>query len=91
MRLIRLLIAIACLAAGGVLGALNRSPVSIDLAFSQVTPPLGMALILTLLLGVLLGGVAITLSVVLPLRARLSRIQKQPPATSAVESTDGTP
>ena len=80
MRLIRLLIALGCLAAGAVIGALNRDLVPIDLAFVQIAPPLGVALITALLLGVLLGGLAITASVVLPLRNRLARIRKQAPA-----------
>ncbi|MCF7220514.1 lipopolysaccharide assembly protein LapA domain-containing protein [Marilutibacter chinensis] len=94
MRLIRLLIALACLVAGAVVGALNRDLVSIDLAFVQVGTTLGVALISALLLGVLLGGLAITASVVLPMRSRLSRLHKRPPAsqtTTAPEQSDGMP
>lgn len=85
MRLIRLLIAIACLAVGAILGALNRDAVSIDLAFAQVGTTLGVALISALLLGVLLGGLAITASVVLPLRNHLARVQRQPPPAPVTE------
>lgn len=79
MRLLRLLIAIACLAAGAVIGALNRAPVLIDLGFARLPSNLGVALLVALLLGVLIGGLAISASVVLPLRRRLARAERQGP------------
>jgi len=78
MRLIRYLVAFACLAVGAVIGALNRQLVSVDLGVIEVPTNLGVALIIALLLGVLLGGLAISASVVLPLRRRLARTQRQP-------------
>ncbi|CAG4972907.1 MAG: lipopolysaccharide assembly protein LapA domain-containing protein [Lysobacter sp.] len=76
MRLIRLLIAIACLAVGAVIGALNRQLVSIDLGFTHLPTNLGVALIVALLLGVILGGLAISASIVMPLRRRLARAER---------------
>ena len=84
MRLFRFLLALVCLGAGAVVGALNRSPVSVDLAFTTVPTNLGIALILAVLLGVLLGGLAISASVVMPLRRRLARAERQPVATSTM-------
>ncbi len=84
MRLFRFLIALVCLGAGAVVGALNRSPVSVDLAFATVPTNLGIALILAVLLGVLLGGLAISASVVMPLRRRLARAERQPAVTSTM-------
>ena len=81
MRLIRLLLALAGLALGAVVGALNRQPVSIDLGFAHLPSNLGVALIVALLLGVLLGGLAISASVVLPLRRRLARAERPAAAT----------
>ncbi|WP_330970636.1 lipopolysaccharide assembly protein LapA domain-containing protein, partial [Lysobacter sp. A3-1-A15] len=78
MRLIRFLIAIACLAAGVIVGALNRGLIHIDLGVVILSTNLGVALIVSLLLGVLLGGLAIAASVVLPLRRRLARAERQP-------------
>ncbi len=92
MRLIRLIIAFACLAVGAILGALNRDLVSIDFAVVQATTTLGVALIVALLSGVLLGGLAIAASVVLPLRRRLARLQRQPaprPAVPQASVADG--
>lgn len=77
MRVIRLLIALVCLAAGAVLGALNRQIVSIDLGVGFVpATSLGIALIVALLIGALIGGLAISASVVLPLRRRLARAER---------------
>jgi len=84
MRVIRLLIALACLAAGAILGALNRQIVSIDLGIGFVpATSLGIALIVALLLGALIGGLAISASVVLPLRRRLGRAERAASAAPA--------
>ena len=71
MRLIRILIALACLAAGIVVGALNPQPVTIDFGFTRGTSTLGVAILVSLLAGVLAGGVAVLAGVVLPMRQRL--------------------
>ena len=76
MRLLRFLIAIACLAAGAIIGALNRAPVVIDLGFTRLSTNLGVSLLVALLLGVLIGGLAISASVVLPMRRRLARAER---------------
>ena len=75
MRLIRLLVAIACLAIGIAIGALNTQRVQLDLGFAYVPTSLGIAVLASLLLGVIIGGVVLTASVVLPLRQRLRRTQ----------------
>jgi len=74
MRLIRLLIAILCLAVGVVVGALNHQPVVIDLGFNTLHATVGVSVLVALLLGALIGGLAVTASVVLPLRQRLRRV-----------------
>ena len=76
MRLIRFLVAFACVALGAVVGALNRQLVSIDLGVTHLPTNLGVALIVTLLIGALLGGLAISASLVLPLRRRLARAER---------------
>ncbi|ALN91874.1 MULTISPECIES: lipopolysaccharide assembly protein LapA domain-containing protein [Lysobacter] len=87
MRVIRLLIALVFLATGAILGALNRQLVSIDLGIGFIpATSLGIALIVALLIGALIGGLAISASVVLPLRRRLARAERDArggPATSA--------
>ena len=85
MRLIRLLIAILCLAVGVVVGALNHQPVVIDLGFNTLHATLGVSVLVALLLGALVGGLAVTASVVLPLRQRLRRVG----AATAATTRDG--
>ena len=77
MRLIRFLVALACLAIGAVVGALNRELIQIDFGFATVSTNLGVALLAALLVGVLIGGLAISAGVVLPLRRRLARAERQ--------------
>ncbi|MGH8074503.1 MAG: lipopolysaccharide assembly protein LapA domain-containing protein [Lysobacter sp.] len=90
MRLIRFLVAIACLALGAVVGALNRQLVSIDLGLAHIPTNLGVALIVSLLLGVLIGGLAISASLVLPLRRRLARAERQQRVEPAATPLSGT-
>ena len=77
MRVIRLLVAIACIALGAVVGALNRGATIVDLGAVRIPTTLGVALLVALLLGVLMGGLAIAASVALPLRRRLARMERQ--------------
>lgn len=70
MRLLRLLIALACLAAGITIGALNGQPVRLDLGFAIVPTTLGVAVIVSLLIGVVVGGLALAASVLWPRRLR---------------------
>ena len=76
IRLIRLLIALACLAAGIVVGALNPQPAVLDFGFARVASSLGVIVLVSLLVGVVAGGLALAASVVLPLQNRLRRAQK---------------
>ena len=76
MRVIRLLIALACLAIGAVIGMLNRQVAAIDFGAFYIPTTLGVALLVALLIGVIIGGLAITASVVLPLRRQLARAER---------------
>ena len=71
MRMIRLLIALAFLAIGIAVGALNAQPVAIDLGVVTLHGSLGVCLLLTLLAGLLIGGVVVSAGMVLPMRRRL--------------------
>jgi len=70
MRLLRILVALACLAAGIAIGGLNTQPVLLDLGFTVLTTTLGVAVIVSLLIGVVVGGLALAASTVLPRRKR---------------------
>ncbi len=75
MRLIRLIAAIACILLGAVVGALNTQPVALDLGIATIRASLGLSMLVALLLGVVVGGGILALSVVLPLRRRLRRAE----------------
>lgn len=56
MRLILLLLVLLVAACGALFGALNRTAIPIDFHFAQIHPPIGIALLVALLIGWLLGG-----------------------------------
>ena len=68
MRLVRWLIALLCLAAGAVVGALNAQPVSLDLGFTILRVTLGVCVLTALLLGVVVGGLIAVASLAQPIR-----------------------
>jgi uncharacterized integral membrane protein len=76
MRLIRFLIALLCIAAGVVVGALNPQPVVLDFGFATVRGTLGVSLLVALLAGAVAGGAVLAASVVMPLRQQLRRERK---------------
>lgn len=79
MRPLRALVALLFLIVGVVLGALNPDHVTLDLGLAHIRAGLGVILLCTLLVGVLLGGLAMTASVVLPMRRKLRRDRKAEP------------
>lgn len=85
MRLLKVLTGIACLAAGVVVGALNTQAVRLDLGVVELEPSLGVALIVALLAGVLIGGLVLAASVVWPLRRRLARAERARTVPAAQE------
>ena len=63
--------ALACILLGAVVGALNPQSVSLDLGFAALHTSLGLAVLVALLLGVIVGGSVLAIAVVAPLRRRL--------------------
>lgn len=81
MRLIKAVIALLFVAVGVLFGALNRTPVSIDLGFATIEKAnLGTSLLAAVLSGAILAGLVLTAAVVWPLRRQLRR---PPPATES--------
>jgi uncharacterized integral membrane protein len=76
IRLIRLIVAIACILLGAIVGALNKQPVLLDFGFASVRASLGLTLLVALLSGVVVGGTIIAVGVVAPMRRRLRRAQQ---------------
>lgn len=90
IRPIRSVFAIAFLAGGVALGALNPTPVSIDLGVLRFEAALGVVMLAALLFGVLVGGLALTVSVVLPMRHRYRRNRKTDARVATQLSTSNT-
>jgi lipopolysaccharide assembly protein A len=93
MRVLQVLVAIVFIALGVGFSALNADPVVVDLYFSRFTLASGVLMILALLLGAVLGGVAVVAGVVWPLRRRLRKASRQDSNAAAPGegSASGTP
>lgn len=83
MRLIKSLIALCFVVMGVVFGALNKQRVHVDLWFNGFDGRLGLTLLSVLLLGALIGGLAVTASVVWPMRRRTQPSRSSDSATDA--------
>ena len=91
MRTLFYLFSLLMVLVGLLFGALNPQPVSVDLYLWQLQPRLGTALLSTAVLTALAGGGCVWLGVVLPLRARLRRLQRQAQADAAATAARDTP
>nr|WP_295379709.1 LapA family protein [Pseudoxanthomonas sp.] len=90
MSTVRLVVALIFLAAGLVIGVLNTQPIVLKLLFTEIPTSSGVAIILSLLFGVLIGGLIVMATMVLPLYARLRKASKAQTSTSSVTPTSGT-
>ena len=72
---VRFVAAVACLLAGGVVGALNPQQIALDLGFATLHTSLGLGILVAILLGVVVGGLLVAVGVVAPLRQRLRRAE----------------
>ncbi len=68
-----ILMAIAAILVGLLVGTLNSSPVQLDLLWVQLELPLGLAILLGFSMGIMLGMGAVYLARVLPLRMQLRK------------------
>ncbi|MEO8742853.1 MAG: lipopolysaccharide assembly protein LapA domain-containing protein [Lysobacteraceae bacterium] len=84
--LLQVLIALAFVAGGVVFGALNPQYVTLDFHLFHLIASLGVALLVALLTGALLGGLAVTVGVVWSLQQRLRKARREL-AVSAPAST----
>lgn len=79
MKVVRLLVLLAVLVAGLIIGALNSDKMVLSLGFTQITTTTGLAIIIALLSGAIIGGGLVLASVVIPLYAKLRKAQKATP------------
>ncbi|MDG2524329.1 LapA family protein [Stenotrophomonas sp. HITSZ_GD] len=77
MKVFQLLLMLAFLLVGLIIGALNSQPILIDFAFASLATTSGVAIIVSLLAGVLIGGVLVLAVMVLPLYSKLRQANKQ--------------
>jgi putative membrane protein len=85
IRAFRLILAVACLVAGLVIGVLNPQPAVLDLGFAHASSSLGVVVLLALLAGFVAGGLALAASVVMPMRQRLRRAESAAPSPTNLE------
>jgi uncharacterized integral membrane protein len=71
MRVIKALAALCFVALGLVFGALNRQHVHVDLGLAAVDARLGFLILVALLAGAFIGGLAVMAGVVWPMRRKL--------------------
>jgi uncharacterized membrane protein len=83
MAIVRLLVLVAFLAAGLVVGSLNPQRIVLDFGIAGIATTSGIAIMVSLLAGVLLGGGIVVATSVLPLRARLRRATRASAATDS--------
>lgn len=81
MKVFRLLVLLAVLVIGLIIGAVNMTEMSINLVFTQLHTSVGVAMIAALLVGVVVGAGLVLVSVVIPLYAQLRRANKAGLAT----------
>ncbi|KRG71119.1 LapA family protein [Pseudoxanthomonas dokdonensis] len=78
MNSLRLVIALLVLAVGIVIGVLNTQPIQLNLLFSTLQTSSGVAIIVSLLLGVIIGGLLTMITLVMPMYARLRKATRAP-------------
>ena len=90
MNIFRLIVALALMAAGLIVGVWNRQDILLSLPFVEGVPTTsGIAIILSLLCGVVIGGLIVMATLVWPLYAKLRKVNKQttaplPPASPGI-------
>jgi len=94
MKVFRLLLLLAVLVIGLIIGAVNLTPMTFNLVFTELHSSVGVALITALLVGVIVGAGLVLVSVVIPLYSSLRRANKAlaagPAATvSAAQTSQG--
>ncbi|MDR7070564.1 putative integral membrane protein [Pseudoxanthomonas japonensis] len=84
MNMFRLVVALLFLAYGLIIGVLNTQPITLKLLFTEFQTSSGVGIMLSLLLGVVVGGLIVVATLVWPLYAKLRKATRmQPPAAGA--------
>ena len=89
MNTFRLVVALLFLAYGLIIGVLNTQPITLKLVFSEFQTSSGVGIMLSLLLGVLIGGLIVVATVVWPLYAKLRKANRATATPASVASDAG--
>ncbi len=87
MNIFRLIIALIFLGIGLLVGVLNTQPITLKLLFTDIQTSSGVAIILSLLAGVVIGGLIILATLVWPLYTKLRKANKQAAASAPPSNT----
>ena len=82
-----ILLALAAVALGLVVGTLNSDPVAVDLLWIQIEWPLGLVILTALIVGFGIGLLIIWLTTVLPIRLQLRKFRQA--ARNSAENSFG--
>ena len=85
MRALKAIIALLFVLAGIIIGALNQQSVDIDLLFFHYQAHIGLALILSLLAGVVIGGALASISLLIKRRGISVPKPRSTPAATSIE------
>lgn len=83
MKIARLLILLVFLLAGLVIGSLNSQQIVINFGFAGINTTSGIAIIVSLFAGVVIGAALVLATLVIPLYAKLRRANKAAIAAAA--------
>ena len=89
MNTFRLVVALLFLAYGLIIGVLNTQPITLKLVFSEFQTSSGVGIMLSLLLGVLIGGLIVVATVVWPLYAKLRKASRAAAGPASAASDAG--
>ncbi|MDL5364851.1 hypothetical protein QSH18_04475 [Xanthomonas sp. NCPPB 2654] len=83
MKIARLLILLVFLLAGLVIGSLNSQQIVVSFGFTDLHTTSGIAIIVSLFAGLVIGAALVLAALVIPLYAKLRRANKAAVAASA--------
>ncbi len=89
MNMFRLVVALLFLAYGLIIGVLNTQPITLKLLFTDFQTSSGVGIMLSLLLGVVVGGLIVVATLVWPLYAKLRRANRSAAAASGDAADSG--
>ncbi len=72
-----IILALAAIALGLIVGTLNSEPVAVDLLWIQFQWPLGLVMLIALVCGFLVGIALVWISAVVPVRVRMRKLRSQ--------------